>query len=758
MTDKTGLLDLPVDILHLIFPYLDAPSFLNLTSTCKALHQPLFLQDSAFWSSLVRNTFRVPNQPVVQQDGQRWQRLFKRLRTQSRIYTWGNNEKSCLGHSHETQQALRSVGPPGLRRINALRRRHISWPEEMQRTQGLGVISDLQCGGWSTTLLTAKGALYIVGVIDGLQMNQRNPPYMQRVMTEPVPLHYPSGYPPPYERYDSATAVKQFSAGRAHVLALSDSGRIWSWQDIQFPAWHVRFPNIEINESGRTSGKGVVKKVVAGWNKSAALIEGTGIVVWDVLQRRDRNAHEDTALVLESVTVPRTNEATPDANPQAQASTERDQIGEIKNFIVLEHFIVFNTETGRVFAAQILWAGDQRDIGQPFELRLSESENEDERFATDVQGSFRNFAVFTRPGNVLTTNEQRLTDAMQWHLTDPSQLFTRVPALQNKDVIQLAFGDYHFHALHSQGHITSYGTEPQCCGALGLGGHGDGEGRLRSIRYQGVGGDGRLIPHAYTEGRRVWFEREKRAWITFLTSGGVDPAEAVERVRMAVGSPDQRCQGEISEWVEQEGRDWESKFGVRGEAGDEGDAYFALSVTAAGWHSGALVLVNDELATKLKRAVEQRDPAEPVASSSKTDGEATETDNEAGQSSSQTSTSYLSSAVNTTLDYGRWALGLPPYDQPYTVPDPWDATNAGHNNTTNAAEDRSIGMTAQMGDFQRGQHPINYGASPRVGVKYVWAEDHFPRLRLSDGTEMPGSVEFDEWRYERPVWDEAFQL
>jgi SCF-associated factor 1 len=36
---------------------------------------------------------------------------------------------------------------------------------------------------------------------------------------------------------------------------------------------------------------------------------------------------------------------------------------------------------------------------------------------------------------------------------------------------------------------------------------------------------------------------------------------------------------------------------------------------------------------------------------------------------------------------------------------------------------------------------------------YTWAKDHFPRLRLSDGTEMPGTVDFDEWRYPRPEWE-----
>ncbi len=34
-----------------------------------------------------------------------------------------------------------------------------------------------------------------------------------------------------------------------------------------------------------------------------------------------------------------------------------------------------------------------------------------------------------------------------------------------------------------------------------------------------------------------------------------------------------------------------------------------------------------------------------------------------------------------------------------------------------------------------------------------WASDNFPRLLLSDGTEMPGTVAFDEWRYPRPDWN-----
>lgn len=755
MADKpTSLLDLPVDLILLIFPYLDAQSFLSLTSSCTALHKPDFLYESSFWSNIVRNTFRVPNQPVVEADGQRWQKLYKRLLTQSRVMTWGNNEKACLGHSFVSPTGLRTVGPPGVRHARAIRQRHISWPQQMQGTESLGVISDLQCGGWSTSLLTSKGAIYTVGVMDGLQFNRQRPPYMQQAKMDPTPLRFPPGFAQPWERYDPATAVKQFSSGRGHVLALSDNGRIWTWQNIDHAALHVRFIQHDTVESGRGSGRGNVKKVVAGWNKSAALIEGSGIVVWDPLQREDGETEvEDAALVLESAVVPKTQyrESKDSRRTQPQEAGLAEAVGEVLNFIVMEEVIIFNTSLGKAFVSQVFWSGDEQRITEPTEISIP---NED--FVTDVQGSFHNFAIFTRSGAVLTSNQDRLLSLWQGH-GEGSQLFTRVPALQNSNVIGVAFGDYHFHALHSPGYITSYGNEPQACGALGLGGHGDPEGRLRGIRYQGMGGDGRLVPHAYTVGRRVWFEQEKQDWITFLTSGGVDAQEAAERVRMAIGSPDLTGQGEVSEWVEQEGRDWVKKFGLEAEDEDGLGAYFALSVAAAGWHSGALVLVNEDLANKISKACEVPDRVnlEQEEQAKETAAEPSQPSEEGAQeasnvSSTPSSTSLLSTALSSIQDYGSWFLGVGAYSAPRNA-DPNPRSQAGAANAThpvlhNGPPDR------------RAPDPTQYGAAPRDGYRYVWAGDHFPRLRLSDGREMPGNVDFDEWRYGRPGWETDFTL
>jgi SCF-associated factor 1 len=147
----TSITDLPLDILVLIFPYLDAKSFLALCSTCKSFQQPSIRLDPAYWSYRTRTTFRVPNQPVVQHDGVRWQKMYRRLLTQSRVFTWGQNGHNRLGHAphaepdvlpHLTRMRA-GLMRPGRRVGHNSKEAH---PKEMDNTRNLGVIADMQCG------------------------------------------------------------------------------------------------------------------------------------------------------------------------------------------------------------------------------------------------------------------------------------------------------------------------------------------------------------------------------------------------------------------------------------------------------------------------------------------------------------------------------------------------------------------------------------------------------------------------------------
>lgn len=152
MTEQVAsITDLPLDILVLVFPYLDARSFLALCSTCKSFQQPSIRLDPAYWSYITRTTFRVPNQPVVQHDGLRWQKMYRRLLTQSRVFTWGQNGHNRLGHAaHGDSETLprRPYMRAGLMRPGRLTRYNAKEPHptEMDNTRNLGVIADMQCG------------------------------------------------------------------------------------------------------------------------------------------------------------------------------------------------------------------------------------------------------------------------------------------------------------------------------------------------------------------------------------------------------------------------------------------------------------------------------------------------------------------------------------------------------------------------------------------------------------------------------------
>ncbi|KAF2851509.1 hypothetical protein T440DRAFT_498485 [Plenodomus tracheiphilus IPT5] len=598
MADKvSSITDLPLDILVLIFPYLDAKSYLALCSTCKGFQQPSIRLDPAYWSFVTRSTFRVPNQPVVQHDGVRWQKMYRRLLTQSRVYTWGCNTHSRLGHSYPDRQAqgqpmVGRIFRPGRARAHA--NVNCSFPTEMEDTRQLGIISDMQCGGWSTTLLTSRGTLHTAGVLDG----QRVYGSTDRLRS----LAFPAGYPysSAEAQYNEPTvAIRQFSSGRSHVLALSDSGRIWSWYNTKKPALYVKFATLDIKESSVEYSKdmgsiyGQVKQVIAGWSRSSAYVQGVGIVVWDPVERDPRDgedAETDTMLVLDSAEIPRTGfRRIRDTHGQsAEDKSLGEEVGSVSNYIILEHYVVFVTDIGKVFCGRF---GDKNKIDDILELRQLRNEK---GTTLDVQGSFRRFAVF-RNEEVVTTDQDYLEAC--WSVRERNieqehiEGLRRIPALQRNDVISVAFGDYHYLALHANGKITSYGTENQACGALGLGHEGAASGQARGIVYDRFSHNGRLLPHCYTQGRQIWFDSKKREWVEHVISGRADPDESMERRELFVSNPN--VQGEVSEWLEQESRAWDE-----GDQEDGLGAYFALRVSAAGWHSGALVLVNEELANK----------------------------------------------------------------------------------------------------------------------------------------------------------------
>ncbi|KAA6408543.1 MAG: hypothetical protein FRX48_07625 [Lasallia pustulata] len=595
------LTDLPTDVLFAIFPYLDAQEFLSLTSSAKALLS--FRLDPTFWRTLTRTTFRIPPQPLLQADGARWQWLYRNLLTQTRVFTWGNNEKGNLGHGYPTgDESTRLPHYQGQWRAGGT----VGWPARMEGVDDVGVVADLQCGGWSTTLLSADGALCTVGVLDGEAFHQAPSRSLVR-------LHFPPGYPMTAKsRYEPATAIQQFSAGRSHVLGLADNGKVWMWHNINGHGWNMRPLHIDLVENGPASGVGRVTRVVAGWDKSTIYINGTGIIFWPYEPPRQQEVEKDT-LEFECFTVPGTGYHQRHDDPNSPSALE---IGEVTNHIALERYIVFKTRLNKVFLYDTTSQSSHPGSSAERPIEITSLSSPDDQIC-DVQGSFRNFAVFTASGKVLIADLTFLNAVHAHSVNTPSSSGplpqpTIIPALQNTSVISLTFGDYHFHALHSTGLITSWGRESRACGALGLGPRP--HSLLRGVRADGsFAQDGLLEAHKIRLGRSVWFEPEKRVWLQDMVAKAQE-AEAVPRWRM-INDRTADAHIVVSEWFEREGRAWAAGPTPPSSAPSSTvlPAFFALKVSAAGWHSGALVLVDEAEARRVERRHVSRSAAVQAA-------------------------------------------------------------------------------------------------------------------------------------------------
>ncbi|MCJ1388147.1 hypothetical protein MMC18_000992 [Xylographa bjoerkii] len=685
------LTDLPTDILVLIFPCLSAPDFLSLTSSCKALFT--LRQEPSFWHSLTTKTFRLPPQPLLRADGARWQWLYKSLATQSRVYTWGNNQKGNLGHSAYVAQSLR--GRPPRFGSRALRYQSAAVPQEIQNETAVGIVSDVQCGGWSTVLLNSLGQLFIVGVLNGER-------YSHRAAVEPTRLAFPPGYPPTIkDRYDPATAISQYSVGRSHVIGLSDSGKIWEWSNSNLKANFVKFVSVDVVEN-HGNGKGSVTRVAAGWAGSSAYVKGSGIVFWkNLLESGD--AIETDGYLTQSKIVPGTSRQRHQTRAREDLSLDT-RIGEVINHVVLDHYIVFITHKNKVF---VYPADIDSPIAEPVELTTFSQDSPDFHIE-DVQGQMCNFSIFSSNGVVLLGNSDLLRAFIEASQTTVSHLLNArhqpriLPALQNSSIISLAFGDYHFQALHSDGTISSHGTEPHGCGALGLASQ-----KLAILRGAlPDNGDRRVsLPPWDCDGRRtIWFEREKTMWLRHLSNNEGYKNEAEGRLRLMAREVAEASQV-WGEWFEREGRAWHlgpretntATDKTRNADGDKG-AYFALKISAAGWHSGALVFVDEEKAERVR----QKWLVQPKPSVNRP-----QTYDDERSPLMQ----VMSGAGTWLYETGRRFLGLTERDA----------------------------LQIEKEETVADQDPT-----------YVWANDTLPRLRLPNGEEMPGTAPLAEWRGGEP--------
>jgi SCF-associated factor 1 len=349
--------------------------------------------------------------------------------------------------------------------------------------------------------------------------------------------------------------------------------------------------------------------VVAGWDCSTAYITHHGVVIWkeasplDCIARGAGEISQADGILVESDTLPNTWYQRPRGNQReasAEAASLGQSVGEVVNHVALEGFVVLLTDLGKIFAAPT----DPSDHIRSGIVELTGFEPTAGRAKMrEIQGKFRTFAVFNTEGDVVlgdTALVQRAWQAFTRHeaLPDAEAAAKRPAALQNRGITSLAFGDWHALALTSEGHILSFGRGPQSCGCLGLGRWDEGSVLRGVTTISHWPHDSELVGALADTGRRIWFSPEQREWLRYMLRSGLTQEELS---RITGPNPDQARHVKISDWFEKHGADWdlhEELDDDRQAWGNGQSSYVALSISAAGWHSGALVLTNDDRVKK----------------------------------------------------------------------------------------------------------------------------------------------------------------
>ncbi|KAL8717569.1 MAG: hypothetical protein Q9225_005201 [Loekoesia sp. 1 TL-2023] len=508
-------------------------------------------------------------------------------------------------------------------------------------------------------------------------------------------LTFPSAYPlTTKDLYEPSTAVAQFSTGRKHVLGLADDSKVWQWNFEFKEARLIKPLHVDVDEKR-------VIRVVAG------------IVYWpDDVPLQIDNTDAD-AVLIDTATIPGTGISKPHTGREDSTALE-SRIGHVTNHIVLESYIVFTTKLNKVFLYRTDFPLPDLPPREPVELTAFYPASADVHFEVqDLQGSFRSFAVFTTSGSVLM-GDRTMLDAFHSAAHDPESIEAPlphpriVPALQNNFITSIAFGDHHFHALRSDGTIFAYGTDLQGCGALGLG-FPEGTGPLRGLITTGFSSNATLVNNV---GRQVWFDPTMHRWLAEMKNKGSMDGEAKARGNMVLsksGPPgqDPAAVMAMGNYFEREGRKWED--GVT--KGNEMGSYFVLKVAAAGWHSAALVLVDEEKAERARKK-----HVLPVGA--KEEGASAENDWHGGTwEDIDAPWEQLSKAV---LGFASWLWGLGRIFLGLT-----------------ARDERVVAEREREAE----QKEIEDGEDE---VRYTWSEQPFPRLRMADGTVMPGEIEISE--------------
>ncbi|KAJ3878335.1 regulator of chromosome condensation 1/beta-lactamase-inhibitor protein II [Lentinula edodes] len=446
-----SIIDIPLEIfLDNLLPRLPLVDLLQLQSTNKFFAQ--LCGDETFWKKKLAQDFNFPDESTARRSG--WKFIYLRL-TKPRVFVWGRKEHGRLGITSFPKSTLNNVSSPLELKFPGAR------------------IVNLAAGGMSFQALDSEGCIHVWGALDGSQLALNRDGFSEpgKIATTPLRLQLP-------------TSIRSISCGRLHSSSLDFNNQIWT-----FLSWGRPFRLVS-DLLGAPDFTPI--QVECGWTFSSALMKSGDVVVWwpfsdplrTVIETRmaemdnqvENCAHPtNDGLIMCAPWELQTDPVVLPSLPSlpklfgAEPDSDTPRIVKIAGF---DNAMIALTNQGHVLLFDTLQSASEPSLGSwKYLPNFSEASRIQNHHAfsnaklkgppsdskiTHISAHFRTFIAYSESIVLMGDTE-----------TNPDTLPKIIPGLQDKSIISVVLGDYHFAAVTATGKLLTWGQYSD--GALGLG-------------------------------------------------------------------------------------------------------------------------------------------------------------------------------------------------------------------------------------------------------------------------------------------------
>ncbi|WVN86742.1 uncharacterized protein L203_101914 [Cryptococcus depauperatus CBS 7841] len=485
--------------------------------------------DPTFWKLKTTSdfSFSPASHPPFPSPGW-WRRVYLGL-LGPRAFIWGSSDNCRLGGAERdvnTRNFSRFIDEPA----------EIKWSNSQERTrsgsltnsfshplrsqaeikannrakESLGVV-ELQAGGWCFAARCSDGSVWVWGQLDGTIIRFRAPTWEDKhcQCREPTMIPLPC-------------KAEALSAGRSHLLILDSDNLIWELTSWGKAYYHTAPALTSPLNHGTTHRPHHIAQISAGWNHSAALTSGGDIFVWFPFAES-----YEAALTPDNELHGSARSTTADDGENEEEETPRGlRWGQVKSEVVIELPSLSSRPNWEGNPPDNEGSGAEGKSGKTWEqledewnayesVRTTEEISESQKVIkiasgldflialrkngevwytkvhtgeafswlylpyfsspaiTHITAQFQSITTYATPTQLSSSSSvyhARLNQDVSLTSSNPNLLLYRpdaLPALQNKEIIQVAIGDYHYAALTSNGRMYTWGQGST--GQLGTG-------------------------------------------------------------------------------------------------------------------------------------------------------------------------------------------------------------------------------------------------------------------------------------------------